>query len=418
MTGRRGPGPSPRRRGRGSAPLGGGDRPPAPGKTPPPPPRDFTEGAEGLFFTAPPGLEPWLAEEAEDLGFRGVRASAGGVEAEGGAAEAMRACLHLRGATRVLRRLAVFPAAHPAQLDKRLRRLPWGDWLTANAPLRVEATTRASRIYHAGAAAERAQAAARDLAGAVPARDAAEADAQGARLFLRIERNLVTLSLDAAGAPLHRRGAKEAVGKAPLRETLASLFLRAAGWDGASAVVDPMCGSGTLAMEAAERRLNLAPGRARGFAFERWAGFDAEAWATLRAEADAAARLAPSAPVAFGSDRDQGAVSGAAANAARAGLAEATSFVRRAVSDAAPPAGAPPGLVIVNPPYGARIGERRLLPALYGALGETLRARFEGWRVAIVAIDEGLVRATGLPFGPPGPPVPHGPLKVRLWVAG
>ncbi|MEO0682191.1 MAG: class I SAM-dependent RNA methyltransferase [Pseudomonadota bacterium] len=366
---------------------------------------------ESLFLTAPPGLEPWLAQEARDLGFAGVREAPGGVEAQGGAAEAMRANLHLRGATRVLRRVAVFPAAHPAQLDKRLRRLPWQRWLRPGVPVRVEATTRGSRIYHAGAAADRAAQAAADLAGAPAAADADQADAEGVRVFLRVERNLVTLSLDATGAPLHRRGLKEAVGKAPLRETLAALLLRAAGWDGACVVIDPMCGSGTLALEAAERRAGLAPGRARGFAFERWAGFDAEAWAAMRAAAEGAV---PEGPLSLGFDRDAGAVERARANAARAGLDRAALFERLSVSDAAPPPG-PPGLVICNPPYGERIGDRKALPALYGAFGEAMRARFSGWRVAMIATDAKLIGATGLPFGPPGPPVLHGPLKIRLW---
>jgi putative N6-adenine-specific DNA methylase len=121
--------------------------------------------------------------------------------------------------------------------------------------------------------------------------------------------------------------------------------------------------------------------------------------------------------VMWGADRDAGAVRMAAANAARAGVAGRVHLSRAAIGALERPPG-PPGLVLVNPPYGARIGERRLLFALYGSLGAVLRERFAGWRVGVITADEGLARATGLPFAPPGPPVPHGGLTVRLWQAG
>jgi putative N6-adenine-specific DNA methylase len=167
-------------------------------------------------------------------------------------------------------------------------------------------------------------------------------------------------------------------------------------------------------IEAAEIAAGLAPGRARAFAFEQLAGFDAEAWARMKAEA---APAIPTGPRFFGSDRDAGAVAASRANAARAGVAELCDFRQGAIGDLARPEG-PPGLVMVNPPYGGRIGNPRLLRALYGTLGQVLRAGFAGWRVGLVTSEEALARATGLPFAPPGPPVPHGGLKVRLWRTG
>ena len=211
---------------------------------------------------------------------------------------------------------------------------------------------------------------------------------------------------------MHKRGFKEAVAKAPLRETLAALFLRACGYRGEGPVLDPMCGSGTFVIEAAEIAAGLAPGRARAFAFERLAGFDRDAWEAMRAAAPAAPR--GSTPQAFGFDRDAGAIAMSRANAARAGLAELTQFRQQTLSDAEPP-GEAKGLVVINPPYGARIGERSRLMPLYQSLGRRLRERFAGWRVGLVTSDLELARATGLPFGEPGPPAPHGSIRIRLF---
>ncbi|MEO0372838.1 MAG: class I SAM-dependent RNA methyltransferase, partial [Pseudomonadota bacterium] len=222
-----------------------------------------------------------------------------------------------------------------------------------------------------------------------------------------------TISLDTSGAPLHQRGLKQAVSKAPMRETLAALFLRQCEYKPGEMVVDPMCGSGTFVLEAAERSAGLLPGRIRNFAFEKLASFDAEAWSGMKGGAGETRGVA----IGFGSDRDQGAVQQATANAERAGLEDLCEFRTAPVSEAAPPDGKP-GLLIVNPPYGARIGNKKLLYGLYAALGDTVRARFGGWRVGMVTSEPGLARATGLNFAPPGPFIDHGGVKIRLYQAG
>ncbi|MCC5984849.1 MAG: class I SAM-dependent RNA methyltransferase [Rhodobacteraceae bacterium] len=392
----------------------------------------MTAGSD-LFLAAPPGLESVLAEEARALGFAHARAVPGGVETAGSVAGAMRANLWLRGAGRVLLRVAQFRALHLAQLDKRAHRVAWAAHLRPDVPVRVEATCTRSRIYHQGAAAERVARAIAACTGAPVSTAGAgrkagtDDDPEGAhppdsaplRVMVRIDDDLCTLSIDTSGAPLHRRGHKQAVGKAPLRETLAALFLRECGFDGREPVVDPMCGSGTFVIEAAEIAAGLAPGRSRAFDFERMAGFDAALWEALRAKAGRAAR-APEAMF-LGADRDQGAVTMAEANAARAGVDGHCRFLCQPVSALEPPPalhGASPGLVMVNPPYGARIGKRHMLHAIHGALGKTLAARFGGWRVGLVTSDAGLAASTGLPFGPPGPPVPHGALRIRLYRTG
>lgn len=355
-----------------------------------------------IFCACPPGLEPYLQAEALEAGFKGAEITAGGITFMGLWPNVMRANLNLRGASRVLARFASFRSFNLSQLEKQTRTLEWNTLLAANTPVRVDVTTRKSKIYHAGAAKERIEKAINERIGATIADDPI-------KIMVRIEDNLCTFSIDTSGDPLHQRGHKEAVGKAPMRETLAALFLRASGFDGTEPVLDPMCGSGTFVLEAAEIACNLKPGRSRDFAFERLATFMPDRWAELRSD------LAPTeTSIHFhGSDRNAGAISNAEANAARADVAHNCSFTQASISDLIPPDG-PPGLVILNPPYGARIGDKKKLYALYGALGSTLKTRFKGWRVAIIATDSDLARTSGLPFNNTSAPIPHGGLKVRL----
>lgn len=367
-----------------------------------------------IFLAVPPGLEPALAEEVAQLGFPAPAIVPGGVTFQGGWPDVWRANLSVRGATRVLARIGSFRAMHLAQLDKRARKFDWAAVLRPDVPVRVEATCKASKIYHAGAARQRIEKALRETLGVEvltgPAAEDAPEDMSELRLKVRIEDDLCTFSIDTTGMSLHKRGHKQAMAKAPLRETLAALFLRQCGYDGTESVVDPMCGSGTFVIEAAEMAMGLLPGRARSFAFENLANFDAPSWDTLK-------KAAPARDTALryhGSDRDAGAIRAATANAERAGVSGITSFQCHAVSDLQRPDG-PPGLVMVNPPYGARIGDRKLLFALYGALGKTLTERFRGWRVGIVTSDPSLAKATALPFLPSAPPVSNGGLKVTLY---
>ncbi|MCP3877492.1 MAG: class I SAM-dependent RNA methyltransferase, partial [Sulfitobacter sp.] len=224
-----------------------------------------------------------------------------------------------------------------------------------------------------------------------------------------IDDNVVTISLDTSGDALHKRGHKEAVGKAPMRENLAYLMLRQAGYTGTETVVDPMCGSGTFVIEAAEIAMGLNPGRSRHFAFEDLASFDAAQWAAMRDTPTT------STPLRFyGSDRDAGAVRMSRMNAERAGVADTVTFENHAAGELTPPDG-PPGLVMVNPPYGGRIGNKKLLYPLYGTLGQTLLTRFKGWRVGLVTSEPPLAKATGLPWKPQGPAIAHGGMKVWLY---
>jgi len=355
-----------------------------------------------LFVVTAPGLEALLAEEMREHGFSVSDTVPGGVKADGDWNEALRANLMLRGAVRVLARLGTFRAMHLAQLDKRARRIDWGALFSEGQSVRVDATCRASKIYHNRAAAERVARAITETTGAHIAKDAE------LTIKVRIEDDLCVLSFDTTGAPLHRRGIKEQVNKAPMRENLAALFLRACGFDGSEPVFDPMCGSGTFPIEAAEMALALVPGRARRFSMDQTQ--------TVVERPDLPEPRSTDIRV-FGSDRDQGAVNMSRANADRAGVAAHATFTHGSVSDIVPPTTAP-GLLIANPPYGGRVGNKRPLFGLYAAFGAAAKERFSGWRVGIITSEAGLAKATGLPWREPGPIVDHGGIKVRLWQTG
>ncbi|GBQ24077.1 putative N6-adenine-specific DNA methylase [Acetobacter estunensis NRIC 0472] len=357
-----------------------------------------------IFLATNPGLEAVLCDEVRYKGFKRPVAVPGGVITHGGWPEVWRANLWVRGATRVLARIASFRVTHLAQLDQLARQVPWSHVLRADVPFRVEAVSVGSRLYHEKAVAQRIGTAIHETLGAPQSPDAEIV------VRARLERNVCTLSVDTSGEMLHRRGHKQAVNRAPLRETMASLFLRQCSFTGEEPVLDPMCGSGTFVIEAAEIAARLNPGRSRHFAFEQLATFDAQAWEKMRGVQSARTPVVRF----YGSDRDAGAIRMSRDNAERAGVASWTEFVERTISEITPPEG-PPGLVITNAPYGNRIGDRKRLMPLYRALGQVLLARFGGWRAGVVTTERHLAEATGLPFLAPEAPVPHGGLRVTLF---
>jgi len=355
-------------------------------------------------MTSAPGLEEALAIEVKGKGFKQPKVVPGGIVTKGGWPEVWRANLWIRGAGRVLARLDSFTALQLPQLESRARLVPWAAVLPPDVPVRVEASCAKSRIYHSGAAAERVANAIHDTQGNPLV------DEGGLLVMVRLEHDICTISIDSSGELLHKRGYKEAVNQAPLRETMAALFLQQCGYTGAEPVLDPMCGSGTFIIEAAEIAARLNPGRLRSFAFEQFANFDAMAWQQMRAVKSA---RVPTARF-YGSDRDAGAIAMSKANAERAGVADYTEFRQAAISDVQRPEG-PPGLVIINPPYGHRLGDKKKLLSLYQTMGHTLKSRFTGWRVGILATESWLAEATELPFMPPEAPVQHGGLRVTLY---
>ncbi|MEP3892009.1 MAG: class I SAM-dependent RNA methyltransferase [Hellea sp.] len=361
-----------------------------------------------IFLGTQPGLETLLLQEVIECGFERAKTVGGGVTVWGGWDDVWRANLILRGASKVLARIGEFRAFHLAQLDKRSRKFPWGETLMPGHTVKVEVVTnRKSKIYHAGAAIERLERAIHEEFGAKIAKSMDDADII---IKTRIDDNNVRLSVDTSGVGLHKRGYKLAMGKAPLRETMAALALRGCGYDGKEAVFDPMCGSGTFLIEAAQISCNIMAGRSRKFAFEKLASYDADAVLSIRDKwtpRDSPQRF-------YGSDRNVNVIGFSKANAERGGVLDMCEFSPLPLSKVQRPDG-PPGLVIVNPPYGARIGKKKDLFALYTAFGDVMRDRFTGWRVGMITSDTKLAEATKLPWLPTGAPIAHGGLKVKLF---
>lgn len=361
---------------------------------------------------AAPGLESLLERELRSLGFADTAASPGGVRFSADADGLARANLWSRLASRVVVRLASFRAMAFHELERAARKVEWARILGPGRAFRLRVTTRKSRLYHSDAVAERVRdAVLRAVPAAVYADDAGgddgdaeswlppEMDAAAGeepQLFLvRFDHDRCTISADSSGALLHRRGYRQAVARAPLRETLAAAMLVGAGYDPTRPLVDPFCGSGTLLIEAALMARRIAPGLGRAFAAEHWPETPPAAWLGARAACEAERLPRAMAPI-VGSDRDAGAVEAAVANAARAGVSEDVAVQQRPLSELEAPAG--PGLLVTNPPYGIRVGERAPLRDLYARLGQVARAQCPGWRVALLSADRTLDGHTGLDF--------------------
>src|SRR6185312_14613691 len=361
-------------------------------------------GMSRWFATCPKGMEYLLRDELVQLGATEVREALAGVHFEGPLTTAYRACLWSRLASRILLPLAEFDAATDDALYAGVQAIDWSTHLAAHATLAVDAHTALSKLTHSQFIAQRVKDAVvdqfRQQGGTRPGVDTDEPDV---RLNLRLKRDRATLSLDLAGSPLHRRGWREVQGEAPLKENLAAAMLLRARWPEVyaqgGALLDPMCGSGTLLVEGALMAADVAPGWRRDYyGFLGWQQHDLALWRSLLDEARQRAEtgLKSLRPCFFGSDADPRMVQTAKRNAQEAGVAGFLTLEKRDVAHVEPPAGVERGLVITNPPYGERLGERAQMPALYHALGERLRTQFPGWRAAVLAGDAELGRALGL----------------------
>jgi putative N6-adenine-specific DNA methylase len=338
------------------------------------------------FAVVAPGLEDAARDEIAALpDVSAVAAETGGVTWTGAAATGYRANLWSRVTTRVLARVGEIEAREFGKLRRRAARLPWRAFVAPGAAVAARASASHCRLYHTGALAEAAVLAVTD---AVPgARAAARDEAADVTLLVRGTEDRFMFSADASGELLHRRGARVETGAAPLRETLAAGLLALAGWRPGTALVDPMCGAGTIVIEAAMQAQGRAPGADRTFAMERWPiaqdAAVAAALAALRDEARAPTPLPAAAGAAIiGSDRDPRTIESARRNAERAGVAAGLTLACRDADAARPPA--PTGLVLTNPPYGHRLGDARGAARGYRDLGRLLRAHFRGWRAAVV----------------------------------
>jgi len=356
-----------------------------------------------LFATAPKGFESLLAEELRALGAAEVRETRAGVGFRGDLALAYRACLWSRLANRILLPLEQFPAATPDALYAGVRAIDWSAHLGSGNTLAVEFHSSRSAITHSHFGALKVKDAIvdqfREHSGGRPSVATEEPDV---RVNVYVQDDQATLSLDLSGESLHRRGYRVATVTAPLKENLAAAILVRANWPAIAAeggvLVDLMCGSGTLPIEAALMAADIAPGLNRTYyGFLHWRGHDAALWETLLAEArarrDAGLQKLP--PI-RGYDRDPSAVRAAHANAACAGLSAQVHIERRELADCRAESIEHAGLVVANPPYGERLGEESELPALYKALGEALKRCCVGWQGAVFTGNPELGKVMGL----------------------
>ena len=399
------------------------------------------------FAVSARGIETVTAAELEKLGAQGVRAVSGGVHFEGDMLLLYRVSLWLRTASRILRPLREFAAQNPEMLYSQTRRVRWEDYLDPTKTLAVQATIEgaAKRAEHAasnpqGSTAGRPERFRGKDSRSPPPRQGIDhsmfaalkiKDAivdrlrreQGERpnvdkenpdiiVHAHFAGGRCILSLDATGSSLHERGYRLRATAAPLKETLAATIIDLTGWDGRAPFFDPMCGSGTLVIEAAMKAMQMAPGLSRrSFGFQRWPEFDGKAWQRVVDEARKQKLAAPPGEI-MANDCDPEAVEAAMENARRAGVEQFIRFGVRQFGAMTPPT-EQPGFLVTNPPYGARIGEEAEIKALYEEMSEVLKTRYAGWQVFILAGNLTLARHISL-IATEKTRLNNGPLECRL----
>ncbi|MBI2710923.1 MAG: class I SAM-dependent RNA methyltransferase [Actinobacteria bacterium] len=340
-----------------------------------------------------PGLERVVVSELAALGLAARRPGQGVVPVQMSTRELYLATASLRSAARVLVSAARFRAATFAELERGAAEVPWGDWLRPGQPVRWRVTSHRAPLFHTGAVAERLAA----VVGSGPAEPGAT-DVQS--VVVRIVGADAVVRVDAAGAPLHQRGWRLRPAQAPLRETLAAAALLASGWRTDEPLVDPFCGSGTIAIEAALMARRAAPGLQRGFAFQGWPSFAPGTWASVREALRGALRVDGPSPTIVATDRDRAAIDATRANAERAGVAGDIEVRRSSLSALVDPAPGRTGWLLTNPPWGGRLGGAGDLRDLYAALGTVAGTRLPGWGVALIAADPRLAGHTHLGLEP------------------
>ena len=373
--------------------------------------RHVTGRIRDYFVIVVPGFERCCRQELIGLGINAgdIGMETGGVSFAGRFVDCQRANLHLRTATRVLMRIDSFTATNLQTLKKRSAAVPWELFLPGGTLPRIQVSSRRSRLYHTEAVSQAIQ------AGIVLHGDSPPVSTGEQHLWVRLTDDRVTLSLDSSGAPLYVRGIKSGPARAPIRETLAAAILLTAGYDGSRCLVDPMCGSGTFSLEASLLAKQVAPGVRRTFAFMDWPAFGERQWAFLKSEA-AASEHELERPRIFASDRDDRACAILTSRISHNGLADAVAVTRKDFFDCdASQYGADPGIVVINPPYGVRIGSSKQAAGLFRRICRHLKEAFREWDVALIAPHPQLLRQ--LPFAAQQVRFRHGGLRLTLILA-
>ena len=350
--------------------------------------------ALNCFAAVPRGAEEIAATELEALGISAPKPGKGGVAFVTDRTGLYSANLWLRTASRVLVQLAVFPCNGPDELYAGVFAISWPELITPTMTLAVDCSLRDSALTHSGFVALKTKDAVvdriREECGSRPNVDTASPDV---RINVHLHKNICTVSLDSSGDSLDRRGYRIERNEAPLRETLAAAVVALTGWDGSVPLVDPMCGSGTIPAEAALLAARMPPGLQRPFGFQRWLDFDGRLWDKLIKAAEDGIHKLPAGLIS-GYDQDGRALLLAARNIAKAGLEGQVHFFHAALQDFQPVGDQ--GVVIINPPYGMRMGEESELRELYCQIGDIMKKRCRGWTGYVLTGNLELAKYIGL----------------------
>ena len=367
---------------------------------------------ERFFATCPRGLELLLAEELRQLKAEKIHAVGGGVQFGGDFFLCYRVNLESRIASRVLWQVAHGNYRSEDDIYRTAYAPRWTDWFDPARTLRVDISATKSPLTSLNFVTLKIKDAVCDKirrnAGRRPNVDTREPDIpiQG-----HLSDREFTLYLDTTGEPLFKRGQRISTGEAPLRENLAAGIIRLAGWAPGIPLLDPMCGSGTILLEAAHMALDIAPGLGRGFAFEKFKNFDSRLWRDLLRQSRA--RQKPRVPLAiYGSDLAADVLKAARANLMAAGLEKVVSLKRADVLETAAPAQG--GIIVTNPPYGIRLGEQQAMAEFYPKLGDVLKKQFSGWRAYLLSADMRLPKLIHLAASK-RTPLFNGALECRLF---
>ncbi|HEX8009347.1 MAG TPA: THUMP domain-containing protein [Casimicrobiaceae bacterium] len=367
---------------------------------------------ERYFAPCPRGLEAPLAEELKALGAASVAPTDGGVAFAGALELAYRANLESRLASRILWRVGGGRYRNERDVYELAHALDWPRWFRAERTLRVDVAATRSPLPSLEFATLRIKDAVCDRHRAVAGkRPSVSKERPDVRVHGYLTTDQATFYLDTSGEPLFKRGYRRETAEAPLRENLAAGLLRLAAWQPGTALLDPFCGSGTIAIEAALIALDVAPGLKRTFGFQKLDWYDGPTWQRIKQAAQR--RMKSVAPAAIhASDDDPRAIQQCGANLAAAGLAGAVALERAdALSRTAP---APAGTIVTNPPYGARLAESSALAELYPRLGDALKRHFAGWTAYLLSGDPRLPKLIGLKASR-RTPLFNGALECRLY---
>ncbi|HMM47075.1 MAG TPA: THUMP domain-containing protein [Thiobacillaceae bacterium] len=346
------------------------------------------------FATCPRGLEELLAAELDAAGAQVVRRVPAGVLFTADAAAEMRANLASRTATRILRKVGYTRYRTEEHVYRAALDLPWPDWFDVKKTIAVKVGAQNAPFKSLNFITLKIKDAICDrFREETRARPSVDTESPDVPVYAFFTAEAVTFYLDTSGEPLFKRGFKREASAASIKENLAAGMLLLSGWTPGTPLLDPMCGAGTILLEAADLALNRAPGRARRFAFEHCRDFDAALWNRIKAEAREKEKPLTRLPI-FGADHDRWVLDKARNNLAAAGYADAIRLEAADALDLNAPT--PAGMIVTNPPYGERIGESDDLADWYPRLGDWLKRNFSGWEAWIISGDPLLPKLIGL----------------------